>query len=79
MATIVTSVRTRARLRVGRSVSYTPTVVEAAANGAGPFPAVIAEPQKNGTADILVMFPTATAKSAVAKGNTPGTFSFFGI
>jgi len=79
MTTIVSSIRTRARLRGGRRIRYFPTAAEVIANGVGPFPALVAVPHADGTADIEVFFPTATAKTNVKKGGTPGTFDFFGI
>ena len=47
----------RARLRVGRPVSYTPTAAEAAASGEGPWPAVISDVNADGSADLLVVVP----------------------
>lgn len=61
MTTIVAPLTQRSRIRAGRRVRYIPTATEAAAYGAGPFEATIANPRASGNADLTVNFPAPLA------------------
>lgn len=50
----------RSRLRVGRGVLYTPTLVEAAAQGEGPWAAKILRVNAGGTVDLHVFAAAVT-------------------
>jgi len=54
----------RARLRVGRDIIYTPTAVEAASFGPGPWTAQIAEVFEDGTVDLVVDVPDPASAGA---------------
>jgi len=47
----------RARIRIGRAVSYNPTVAEVTASGDGPWPALITDVDPDGRVDLLVHTP----------------------
>jgi len=69
----------RARVRVGRHVTYFPTDAEATAGGGNAgdrWPAVIADVNSTGTADMTVFRANGTtlAKTAVSRGQIKGTF-----
>lgn len=51
----------RSRLHRGREVLYTPTAAEVTALGAGPWPALITKVNADGTCDLAVDPPGATA------------------
>ena len=55
---------TRARVRVGRSVTYNPTATEVTANGAGPWLAIIADVLATGACDLIVYAPDPSALGA---------------
>jgi hypothetical protein len=68
----------RARIRVGRKIAYTPTAAEATADGAGPWYGEIIRVYSNGTADLRVT-PTVPATladdpTAVAAADADGTY-----
>jgi len=54
----------RARIRVGAFVAYSPTAVEVTANGLGPWPAQIVEVKTTGLCDLIVFAPDATTLGA---------------
>jgi len=58
----------RARIRRGRTVSYTPTSTEVTASGAGPWMGVITDVNADGTVDLLLDTPNpaAVAEAALA-------------